>query len=263
MTIRETRVYEMFVRVGGFGAAYRDRFSESSVGARKFARLQQVVSELEQKAVLKFASERAGNAARGSARKALFDELRAIARTAKAIAEDAPGFDAPFRLPSGGEVLDTKLLLCARVFIDAATPAASLFVDHSMPSTFIDELRELIDAFERTSGEHHDHRTDHLVARRGIADRLKAGMVVVLRLDVVVANEFRHEALVLTEWDDVRRLGYRHRPPRVGALPAAPSIALLPAPAPAVAALPPAATHATMTLPVVPERLRLPAEIKS
>jgi hypothetical protein len=130
MTRMEMRRYGMLGRVRDFGQAHRDLFPESSVGGQAFATVAAAVAELSEHAVAKLSSAREGIRAKTEARHGLIDRLEAIARTARAIAVDRPGFDDSFRLPR--QHSDEALVTIARVFIQDAEATKDQFVAHGL-----------------------------------------------------------------------------------------------------------------------------------
>ena len=135
MTRMEMRRYAMLARVRDFGQAHRDLFPESSVGGQAFATVAAAVAELSEHAVAKMSSAREGIRAMKDARHWLVDRLEAIARTARAIAADRPGFDDSFRLPR--QYSNAALATIARVFIQDAEATKDQFVAHGLPDTFV------------------------------------------------------------------------------------------------------------------------------
>src|SRR5712691_11320026 len=106
MNDRETRRYDTF---GKDNAA---DFAAGSEGAKHFAALGQIITGLDEAK----ASQKPGGA---TAKSVLLDALRLdiqnIARTARAIAQDEPGFADKFRLPANPS--DGSLLTTADAFI--------------------------------------------------------------------------------------------------------------------------------------------------
>src|SRR2546428_9925923 len=92
----EPRRYDMFGRVVTFGKDNAADFPAATEGAKRFANLAQVIAGLDDAK----ANQKPGGA---TAKSVLLDALRLdvqnIARTARAIAQDEPGFGDRFRLP--------------------------------------------------------------------------------------------------------------------------------------------------------------------
>ena len=97
MNTRESARYDMFLRVGAFGKDNAADFAAGSEAAKHFAALAQIAAAL--------GSARAGQQVGGTtAKSVLLDALRLdlqnIASTARAIAQDAPGFADNFDPPA-------------------------------------------------------------------------------------------------------------------------------------------------------------------
>ncbi len=238
MTRMEMRRYAMLGRIRDFGQAHRDLFHESSVGGQAFAAVAAAVAELSAHAVAKMSSAREGIRATKDARHWLIDRLEAIARTARAIAVDHPGFDDSFRLPR--QYSNDALVTIARVFIQDAEATRDEFVAHGLPDTFIAELEKLLGKFEQAARDREAGRSARIVAHAGIEKALLAGLAAVRKLDVIVANQLQHDSAALAVWEGERRMESPRRPKAtVTTITAAPTTRLPEPPAPA--APPPAA----------------------
>lgn len=238
MTRMEMRRYAMLGRIRDFGQAHRDLFPASSVGGQAFATVAAAVAELGEHAVAKLSSVREGFRAKAEARLALIDRLEAIARTARAIAVDRPGFDDPFRLPR--QQSNEALVTIARVFIQDAEATKDQFVAHGLAETFVADLQKRLETFEQTARDCDTGRNARVVAHAGIERALLAGLAAVRKLDVIVANQLQHDSTALAVWEVERRLEIGRRP-RVTAptIKSAPTTQLPEPPVPA--ATPPAA----------------------
>jgi hypothetical protein len=216
----------MLVRVKGFGEAHRDLFPESTTGGQAFATVAAAVTQLSAHTVSKQSTAREGRRAKAMARAALLERLDTIGRTARAIAEVAPGFDDPFRVPR--RQTDDQLVMTGRVFVQDAEASRSRFLGHRLPETFVADLLELIEKFEQTIRNHEARSNAHAVARAGIAGALLSGLAAVRQLDVIVANELVGDPTALAGWEHERRVTYPNRPrgvafvPRLASVPPAP-----------------------------------------
>ena len=232
MTRMEMRRYAMLARVRDFGQAHRDLFPESSVGGQAFATVAAAVAELSEQAVAKMSSMREGIRAKTEARNGLIVRLEAIARTARAIAADRPGFDDSFRLPR--QHSDEALVTIARVFIQDAEATKDQFVAHGLSDTFLAELQKLLEKFEQAARDREAGRSVRIAAHAGIERALLAGGAAVRKLDVIVANQLQDDSTALAVWEGERRLDSTRRPkataPTINPVPA-PQVAEPPAPA--------------------------------
>lgn len=115
MNDRENRRYQMFVRARDFGIAHKTDFASASLGLQLFTRLSDIVTTLDTHAgsqASSVGSAKQGTTSREQARQNLRDDLEAISRTARAMADDVVGLNDKFRMPPQGN--DQNLLSSAR-----------------------------------------------------------------------------------------------------------------------------------------------------
>jgi RecA/RadA recombinase len=240
MKTRETRRYEMLVRVSDFGKAHGDLFGESSPAAKHFATVAAAVKELSGHAAVKMSAAREGRSNKATAREALLESLVTIGRTARAIADETPGLEDKFYLPD--PQTDQALITAGHVFANDAEQYRSTFVAHALPKAFVDDLHELVDRFEQAIHDREAGKDDHATARANIEAALSSGTAAVNKLDAIIANQLRDDPGTMAAWRRDRRIGYpRYKKAVAGADP--------PASATAQAAAGPAA--ATQTASVV------------
>ena len=209
MTTLTTRRYVMFTRVRDFGEAHRDLFPESSEGGQAFATVDATVAKLGTHARSKLSSTREGRQAKVAAREALRDRLDAIMRTARAIAEQTPGFDDPFRLPRKQD--DESLLLACPLLLDEAEARKARFVGHGLSETFVTDLKALIDRYEQAVRSVAAARQRTRVARTGMVAAQLAGLAAIRQLDVIVANQLERDPEALAHWEEARKVDYSSR----------------------------------------------------
>src|ERR1043166_7294945 len=147
MNDKESRNYQRFVRVHGFGQAHASGFAPGSLGTQTFATVGAVIIEIDGLAageVSAHGGARQGTESRAQARIELHDDLEAINRTARAMANEVPGIDVMFRMPRGNN--DRDLINAARAFLADATPLKAQFIAHELPADFLEDLQADIDA---------------------------------------------------------------------------------------------------------------------
>src|SRR5262245_41839789 len=118
--------YEMLVRIQAFGETHKEKFPDGSIGGKAFATVDAAVEQLRHHALDKMATTREGIRLKAAARRALADRLDTIARTARVIAQDKPGFDDPFRTPRLRS--DQALVTAGRVFAREAEQVKDVLV---------------------------------------------------------------------------------------------------------------------------------------
>jgi hypothetical protein len=191
----------MFVRVRDFGQAHTSDFSPTGLAHQQFTALATVITELDGHAAAESSGRgaaRQGTETRAQARAALREDLEAINRTARAMADDVPGIDDKFRLPRGTN--DKNLLNAARAFKADATPLKAQFIAHEMPADFLEDLQADIDALEAAISNQGSGIGNHVAASAAIDDTINRGSDLVRKLDAMVRNKYSNNPSALAEW---------------------------------------------------------------
>jgi len=210
MNLKTRRRYDMLARVHAFGARRARAFSADTLGGEMFAVVGKTVDELRDRAVEHMVRDRHARErtlAKRRARAKLLESLRAIQRTAKAMAIDAPGFDRKYRLPRSHG--DRVLLSAAHACAQHARESAAAFVAHGMPATFLDGLAADIERAERLILDRAAAKNSRVAARASIDVTLHAGLVAVRRLEGIVPNVLRGHSAALAAWQRARRITRR------------------------------------------------------
>jgi hypothetical protein len=197
----ENRRREMFIRAHGFGVSRAADFPSGTLGAQLSLDLAGVIAELNQHAATQvsgFGGAQQGTSTRAAARQALRDRLRAINRTAEAIAQDIPGFDDPFRMPPFGN--DQNLLHAARAMAANALPVSAQFISHELPADFLADLNSTITNFETTIAEQANSVGAHVSASAAIDEAIAEGLKIVKKLDAIVRNKYADDPAALAAW---------------------------------------------------------------
>jgi hypothetical protein len=202
-----TRRYEMLVRVRDFGLSHSDLFPPSEKGGEAFAQVTAAVAALSEHAAAQISGP--GTTTREIARAALRNELDALGMTARALAIDRPGMDDHFWLPRRGG--DQTLLSAGRAFLREAMPLEAEFVRHAMPADFLTQLKARIAKLEEAIQEQQSGRNRHVSAKVGIEEALASGIGAARRLDAIVRNRLRDDAMTKAVWTRARRVGYPGR----------------------------------------------------
>ncbi len=229
MNDRETRRYKMFGRVKTFGADNTLDFAVGGEAQKRFANIATIITDLDD---AKAAQQGGSNTAKEVLLDALRLDLQNITRTARAIAQDEPGFADTFRAPdspSQTALLTTADALLAQLQETEADTAeqkaakaalAAKFVAHELPADFITDLaddRQAIDAAEDTaeSGDNEGVESTAAVGRL-----IKAGMKEVNYLDAIVHNKYARNSDKLRAWESashIERAPQREKPTTAGA----------------------------------------------
>lgn len=166
MRTKETRQYEMFVRVRDFREAHRDLFPKKREGGQAFATVAAAVTQLTAYDDSKSKTSEEGKEAKAIARQALFDEIKSISRTAHVIARKSPGFGDLFKMPKSSRPTDQAVLGAGRVFADNAKSVRDRFLAHGMPETFVADLKRLVETFGEAIRERQTGKERQAVAHR-------------------------------------------------------------------------------------------------
>ena len=209
MTSSDIRRYEMLVRVRDFGIAQSALFPPASLGSEAFAAVAKAVDDLTGHAASQYSGRgaaREGAASKAAAREALRDDLEAIARTARAIALDDPGFEDKFRSPRSNG--DAAVLSAARAFARDAASLRDRFLTHDMPPDFIEDLEQAIKDFELAIQETDASKGTAVAAGASIEAAMEAGLNAIRRLDAIVPNRLGDDGPTFAVWERVRRVEY-------------------------------------------------------
>ena len=203
MNDRETIRYDVFGRVDTFGRDNAADFAPTSEATKRFTNVRRIIADLDKEK----ASQKGGSA---TAKEVLLDALRLdlqnIARTARAIAQDEPGFAGKFRLPDSPS--QTALVTAADAVIAELKKAgvAAKFIAHELPADFLQDLtddRAAIDAAEDTqeSGDQGGVTSTAAVGRL-----IREGMKEITYLHAIMHNKYSRHAEKLRAWQSASHL---------------------------------------------------------
>jgi hypothetical protein len=188
-----------FVRVRDFGAENPVDFKPDTAAGQNMAAVAAAVDALEQAG----AAQASGAASQTTMGKslALADiraGVRAINKTARAIAVDDPPVAELFRMPAGNN--EQTLLAAARAFITNATPMQAQFVAFGLPATFLTDLQDDIDEYDAAVAAR-DAATDaQIAATASIETAVHNGLDALRRLRAIVQNIYHDNPAKLAAW---------------------------------------------------------------
>lgn len=212
----ERRRLDMFKRVRTFANSYRDKFSPTSLAISTVTSLEGVIGELEQTAALKTSTTNVSQQKttnKSMIKDSIREVLEMISRTARVMAFDDAGFEQKFRLPK--DLSEQQLLDTARAFLEDAIPLAAKFRDYEVPETFLDDLKEDIEAFEKVLAERQDVVLQRIESNASIDNLIDRGMKEVRIFDAIINNKFRDDVGILTAWTNakhIERVGKKEKP---------------------------------------------------
>lgn len=208
MNDKERNYYNAFVRVRDFGAENAADFPAGSAGAKNFALVGAAVDEMEQSGAI----QTSGASGQMTAQKDVAiaevrEDLRAINRTARALAVDDSGIGELFRMPYGGN--EQNLLAAARSFLTNAAPLQRQFVEYGLPDDFLEDLQADIANFERAVSGKSAASGEKVSATASIGSAVKNGLEGLRRLRAIVPNKYRDNPAKLAAWTSA---GHVERP---------------------------------------------------
>lgn len=207
MNAKQKQQLNMLVRVNEFGKEHGARFPASGLAREQFAAVADAVAQLSANTVETMSEARGDGGVRSSVRDALTARLETISRTARTIAEDAPGLDNRFSLPA--QLNDQALVTTGRLFVRDAEALKPQFVAHGLPATFVDDLQTLIASFEQTLHDREARRRRRTAARATLEDAFASGLAAARKLDTIVTNQLHDDAVTMTVWRQARRVSTR------------------------------------------------------
>lgn len=203
MNNRESRRYDAFIRVTAFGKDNAADFAAGSEAAKRFASLGQIVAGL----TTAGAGQQGGGA---TAKSVLLDALRLdlqnIARTARAIAQDTPGFADKFSPPdNAGQAALTTAATAYGAELKQPGVAAR-FVAHELPAGFDQHLADDLAAIATARDEQETDREAGVASTATVGKLIAAGMTEVNYLDAIMHNKYTRVPEKLRAWQSASHI---------------------------------------------------------
>jgi hypothetical protein len=201
MHAKQTKRYEMLLRVRDFGNSHGDAFQRSGMAKQAFAAIGSAIDELVAADVQKLSSGHAARADRTiAARSALTDLLLNVSRMARVLR--ATGRTMPaFEMPESRR--DQTMLTTARQFAADAAAFDAEFTGHGVGPPQITARAAALETALRERGM---GRADHTAARVRIQAVLRAAVLDVRRLDLIVDSECAGDPVIRSVWKQTRRV---------------------------------------------------------
>ena len=224
MNESEYAVCQALERSSSFATTHAQSFPAGSRAAGDFARIAPLLAAIGHADFQPGLPASPATAAKEQLFSELWEDLKAIARTARVIDRQEPGFATAYRLTDNSqrEILHTATAILAKL---KEPGAAAKFVAYAMPENFVADLESDLAAAGALGGEQND---DHL-GGTGDTARVRAlvreGRELLESLDASVRNRFRDDPETLAEWRAAARIHRRKRtatPPPAPAPPAPP-----------------------------------------
>jgi hypothetical protein len=198
MTARQTRQYEMLVRVRAFGKAHQDRFAEGGEGSRAFTTVGAALAEVDAFNGGKQTARREDRQTKPGAKRVLMMQLRRVAHSARVMAKTVPDADAKFPLPTRQS--DTALLQAGLLFVKEVGPMNDAFMRCGLPPTFVEELQQAVAVFEQAIAGRQAGKTGATVSGVAIRAALREGVDAVTSLDILVGNALGSDIKAMAAW---------------------------------------------------------------
>ncbi len=237
MNDRDTRRYEMFNRVHTFGQEHAADFAPNGKAAAQFTSLAAAIQALDE--------ARAAQRGDGStvSKAVLLDALRLdlsnINRTARAIAQDDPGFAADYRPPEHNT--QSEILAAVDAILGKLQPAAddsaaataakaalvATFVAYELPADFVTHLAADRAAVVAAQDSQDVNRSILVASTASVSVTIEGALKVVAYLDAIMHNKYAREPDTLRAWTSaahVERAPQRQQPaaaPQPAAVPQA------------------------------------------
>lgn len=209
----------MLIRIKQFGEENAADFPPASAGGENFAVVGAVIENLREHAAAQTSGAVQNTTVRKAAlRDSVREKMKAIARTARALAIDNPNLSRLFRIPDGDN--DQKLIATAREFARESEDFKTDLISFGLRSDFIEAIAANITEFEQALTDKAQATGDKVSATASIDDELELGMNAARRLDAIVRNVYQDRAGKLAAWSSARHIARSSRPADVSASPA-------------------------------------------
>jgi len=199
MLVTETRHFQQFARMRDLGLRFADRLPATA--AAFTVALAALLNHL---ALLAGSQTAAAGRVRGcarvkrTAREALRSEMQLFCRIAAVVANETPGFDDDFQMPSLG---DAKLLAAGRKFGELAAPVSEIFVKHGLPADSLDELNRRVQGFDRASSQYTESIRAATELQQQIDKAMQEAAMTAARLDALVRHTLGSDPVAITDWE--------------------------------------------------------------
>ena len=205
MDDREPNILNMFVSTVQFEAENFNDYKTLPSAVANFVIVRATIAALEADS----AAQVSGGTGRAVEQKsviraAIRRKMVRLARTARALNIDDPGFQRLFRVPDNDN--DQLLLAAAREFVDGARQYATEFASLGIPATLADELDADITAMETAMSAKASGQMETVGATAGIDEQIEDGMKSEKILDSIMKNVYFDNPVKLAEWATSRHV---------------------------------------------------------
>jgi hypothetical protein len=210
MTDHEYAIYDALKSTNEFGSKYAAQFPATSKAKAAFARLPALVQEIGPDDTKPGAAASPATAKKQNQIDEVRLDLLAIAKTARTIAEDEPGFSTAYKM---GDDTQRATIQTANDFLkELAQPGvAAKFIAYDLPADFVADLQADLAAITGTGEEQDEDRREAAGDTEKIRGLIKEGKALLTTLDTSVTNKFRDQPAILAEWQTASHIRRRTR----------------------------------------------------
>ena len=252
MKSKQTRGLQAFRRVEAWFAAHPDVIPASGSSATALASrvdaLKSVIERMSAQAATQTTQDQQTTLAAKDEKRLRHElrtlHMRAIVRVAHALHGTVPGMGI-FKMPAPGATSES-LVHAAEALHTTAALYADVFVEHGLPSDFLEQLAAATSALKGSVDARGLARSRRTEATTSIGNDLELGRRVVSTIDASLAHALKDQPATLAAWRQAKRVTAKVGPVHLALGPIPAEVSPTP---PAVGATPPVAGG---TLPVVP-----------
>jgi hypothetical protein len=130
--------------------------------------------------------------------------MKALARTARAVNINDAGFQRLFRMPE--KESDQVLIATAREFIAKANQHKAAFFALGLPETLIDDLEADVNALEQANNDKSAAKNKSVGATAEIDKQVELAMDAAVLINAAMQNVYRDNPAKLAEWTSARHI---------------------------------------------------------
>lgn len=210
MTDHEYAIYDALKSTAEFGGKYAAQFPDTSKAKTAFARLPALLTEIGPDDTKPGADASPATAKKQSQIDEVRIDLLAIAKTARTIALDEPGFSAAFKM---GDETQRATIQTANDFLkELAKPGvAAKFIAYDLPADFVADLQADLAAIDQSSEEQDEDKREAAGSTAEVRRLIQEGKDLLKILNTAVPNKFRDQPAILAEWQTASHVRRRNR----------------------------------------------------
>lgn len=205
MTDKDNAVIDTLGRINRFATANLAAFPAGSNATTDFARAAAIAAELIPSDSVPGIPASSATGARNHLFDEVWEDLLAIADTARTIARKEPGFAADFRL---GDDTHREIITTAAAFLENLQDPATVakFIAYALPADFVQDLQTDLAAIDDRKSEQTDDRINDIGDNAHNRALVKEARELIKTLNTSVKNRFRRDPEILAEWATASRI---------------------------------------------------------